>query len=1437
MDQEVMDFFDFSKEFERKVAPQGYISGDPHAMTTDMIESKPVQRKVIGNEYMTELVAKERQRMDGKLRVDRLAGRRNRTLDDMDSDDEVDQGEDTKVRTDEEYYKKYRFNLNRDRNLSIYAKREEIITAIYAHPVVILKGETGCGKTTQVPQYILDEGFKSGQYCNIVVTQPRRIAAISIANRVCQERQWEPHTVCNYQVGLHRPSNHEETRLLYCTTGVLLNNLINQKTLTHYTHIILDEVHERDLDMDFLLIVVRRLLATNSRHVKVILMSATIDARELVDYFATTNSIPPVISTSHGRKYAIEKFYRDQLRSIRWNDDSDDPYKPGILDDAYKAAVKIILVIDNMERQAENESLQSYEDAIQYGAVLIFLPGIGEIETMAEFITDLLKEEPSMKISIVRCFSLMTPENQHAVFSPPPRGFRKVILTTNIAESSITVPDVSYVIDFCLTKVLVTDSATNFSSLRLTWASKANCRQRAGRVGRLRSGRVYRMVHKAFYRQQMSDFGVPEMLRLPLQNAVLKVKGLDMGSPVEILALALSPPNLSDIRNTILLLKEVGALFPTVDGVYDEMDGDITFWGTIMSRLPLDTRLCRLIILGYVFNAMDEAIIIAAGLSIRGLFLDLGSGRQPLEAFWMHYLFADGSGSDLVAIYRIYRTYICMVENRMLEDSPSRWAKRFYISLRRLKEMDLLVKELHLRCRKLRLIPFTLDSSQIPDDREKALIMKVIIAGAFYPNYFLRSKRSCPAQDREVFQVISGLDPCRTVYFTNFQPGYMGELYTRRIKELFQEAKIPPENIDVTFQHGSQKVFVTFKEEDFDEDKSDLIVVPGLVKLEVYKAVRMRLSQINRPVRMMDHVNALNYVQQRGIGDVIEGLWIPPSKPLNVELLALPSLYDKNIIGIITHVVSCGKFFFQPQSFAECIANMSEIFNRPQQLRNRVLNAGILTKGLMVLAQRGAYFQRATVNRPENRGNRQPKFYVRFVDYGDCVLLPMEQLRLMPSELLGQYVDLPPRVFECRLALVQPSTVISSKRRWPAKANEMLGSVARGGSVELEVYSSLNNVAAVLIHMRDGILNEKMVELGLARRADEDYMSRHDHDFRIRKQEYARYTPAAERQQINEEYLRSNQLPQDLDLPPPPLESSNMVVMLKGPFSPLETSMFSTIRVGVWKTVRVDCGSVNAILLDSDPQDQHDQMIVAHTAVESGNGQMLTARGTTLMPNIHGFGALMAMLFCPTMQLKCNKEQSKYVSILAGLGYDRETMEPYFEEHDMVINLDVNVLEDDVRLINQMRYCIDSAFFNFEGEELPTVGTNERALIFKQLRSLLHRLLSKDRSYIELHSRNSDFLWEKVDNLEPTAEPFGKRAIFPLHVVPELMEENMGTLLSLEASCRQLYSWRNFDGVFKPMNCKLCNEMLESVPELRLHLLTQLHRDREKQIGFYNKKA
>lgn len=201
-------------------------------------------------------------------------------LDDIDNETVGEVPTTSRTIDNKEIYANYNFNHVPITELPISSEKDRILEATKRYPVVILQGATGCGKTTQVPQFILDNAKESNEYCNIVVTQPRRIAAISIANRVCNERKWEVGKLVGFQVGLV-PNHCADTRLLYCTTGVLLQKLIKTKNLGQYTHIILDEVHERDIEMDFLLIVIKKLLTACIGNVKIILMSATIDAEEV----------------------------------------------------------------------------------------------------------------------------------------------------------------------------------------------------------------------------------------------------------------------------------------------------------------------------------------------------------------------------------------------------------------------------------------------------------------------------------------------------------------------------------------------------------------------------------------------------------------------------------------------------------------------------------------------------------------------------------------------------------------------------------------------------------------------------------------------------------------------------------------------------------------------------------------------------------------------------------------------------------------------------------------------------------------------------------------------------------------------------------------------------------------------------------------------------
>lgn len=239
---------------------------DPNILTTEI-----APREHIGTEY-----AKEFQKAE--IRRFREISNDQSTISDATRMNTLDEIDDLGPTGDEniDVYQRYDFKNKKPNKLPIMLSREKILKELEENSVVVLEGCTGSGKTTQVPQFILDDAVQNGKYCNIIVTQPRRIAAISIAKRISDERRWPLASLVGYQVGLKAESS-EDTRILYCTTGVLLQKLIHKQTMNNFTHVILDEVHERDQDMDFLLIVVRRLLATNSRNVKIILMSATID--------------------------------------------------------------------------------------------------------------------------------------------------------------------------------------------------------------------------------------------------------------------------------------------------------------------------------------------------------------------------------------------------------------------------------------------------------------------------------------------------------------------------------------------------------------------------------------------------------------------------------------------------------------------------------------------------------------------------------------------------------------------------------------------------------------------------------------------------------------------------------------------------------------------------------------------------------------------------------------------------------------------------------------------------------------------------------------------------------------------------------------------------------------------------------------------------------
>lgn len=361
---DIDDFMDMSQPIRRCVI-QGS-SNNAYRPVDAKDVFKVEQRKKVGKDYSKPLKAEQNLQMEKMLDVDQ-----NSSV----VEDDCAFGIDSRVQSMQDLYSRYDFKSRpQNLNLPIHSARQEILNAIREYPVSIIKGETGCGKSTQVPQFILKEAFERGEYCNIIVTQPRRIAATSLAEQVAKERGCTVNTLVGYQIGLEREAS-EDTRLLFCTTGVLLQKLVNMKSMSMYTHIILDEVHERDEEMEFLLIVVKRFLIRDPNTTKIVLMSATIDTDEFAQYFRIPLSSDswidaPTIDLDAARQYKVNVFYLEDLMKFKKRATID--YNcPGIDSSMYALACILVLLYTRAEH-AKNGN-----------CILIFLPGIHEISEMA----------------------------------------------------------------------------------------------------------------------------------------------------------------------------------------------------------------------------------------------------------------------------------------------------------------------------------------------------------------------------------------------------------------------------------------------------------------------------------------------------------------------------------------------------------------------------------------------------------------------------------------------------------------------------------------------------------------------------------------------------------------------------------------------------------------------------------------------------------------------------------------------------------------------------------------------------------------------------------------------------------------------------------------------------------------------------------------------
>jgi ATP-dependent helicase HrpA len=528
-------------------------------------------------------------------------------------------------------------------DLPVVARKDDIAAAIAAHQVVIVAGETGSGKTTQLPKICAELG--RGTRGLIGHTQPRRIAARSVAERIAEELHSRVGGAVGYQV---RFADHvgPDTYVKVMTDGILLAEVQHDRLLTRYDTIIIDEAHERSLNIDFLLGYVKQLLPKRP-DLKLIITSATIDPQRFSEHFKDANGVgAPIIEVS-GRTYPVDVRYRPIP------EDADHDQTQAICD-----------AVAELEREAP-------------GDVLVFLSGEREIRDTAEA----LGKMNMRHTEVVPLYARLSSAEQHRVFQP--HSGRRIVLATNVAETSLTVPGIRYVVDPGTARISRYSYRTKVQRLPIEAISQASAQQRAGRCGRLADGICIRLYSEEDFESRPA-FTDPEILRTNLASVILQMTALGLGDIARFPFV--EPPDHRNIKDGVQLLEELGALDPA----QSDPRKRLTAIGGQLVQLPVDPRIARMIVAAGSYGCLREVLVIAAGLSIQD------PRERPLEkqqlADASHTRFADAD-SDFLGYLNLWR-YLKEQQAELSSNQFRRRCRSEYLNFLRIREWQDLESQL-----------------------------------------------------------------------------------------------------------------------------------------------------------------------------------------------------------------------------------------------------------------------------------------------------------------------------------------------------------------------------------------------------------------------------------------------------------------------------------------------------------------------------------------------------------------------------------------------------------------------------------------------------------------------------------------------------------------------------------------------------------------------
>lgn len=585
--------------------------------------------------------------------------------------------------TGNEFSQKYFDILKVRRDLPVHSQRDEFLKIFQSTQIMVFVGETGSGKTTQIPQFVLYDDMPHLAGTQVACTQPRRVAAMSVAKRVADEMDVELGQEVGYNIRFDNKTSNK-TILKYLTDGMLLREAMDDHNLSRYSCIILDEAHERTLSTDILMGLLKQ-VSLRRPDLKIIIMSATLDAEKFQNYF---NDAP--LLAVPGRTHPVEIYYTPEFQR-----------------DYLDAAIRTVLQIHATEDE---------------GDILLFLTGEEEIEDACRKISleadELIREQNCGPVKVYPLYGSLPPHQQQKIFEPAPEAFtpngrpgRKVIISTNIAETSLTIDGIVYVVDPGFSKQKVYNPRIRVESLLVSPISRASAQQRAGRAGRTRPGKCFRLYTEEAFNKELIEQSYPEILRSNLASTVLELKKLGIDDLVHFDFM--DPPAPETMMRA---LEELNYLKCLSD------EGELTALGRMASHFPLDPMLAVMLVGSPAFNCSEEILSIVALLSVPNVFVRPAAARKRADEAKMAFAHPDGDHLTLLHVFEAFNS------DEAYSLGLHQWCRDNFLSYRSLTSANSVRSQLRRIMEKFDLV---LNSTPSDDTHFSNNVRKALAAGFF----------------------------------------------------------------------------------------------------------------------------------------------------------------------------------------------------------------------------------------------------------------------------------------------------------------------------------------------------------------------------------------------------------------------------------------------------------------------------------------------------------------------------------------------------------------------------------------------------------------------------------------------------------------------------------------------------------------------------------